>query len=42
MGGNTETVCSRLKENHPETAIRGDPLNIQLTNPDTIVDAKKF
>ena len=36
-----QRVEQRLKENHPETALPGDPSHIQSTDPDTIVNAKK-
>lgn len=29
-------------KNHPETAPSGDPSHIQISNPDTIIDTKKY
>ena len=36
--GVTETKCGAETEGHPVTVPPGDPLHIQLPNPDTIMD----
>jgi hypothetical protein len=40
MGGGTERKLWRRK-GHPETAPPGDPSHMQLSNPDTVVEAIK-
>jgi hypothetical protein len=42
MEGVTETKCgAETRNDHPETALPGEPFHIQPPNPDTFVDANK-